>query len=90
MLPAPSAPPGPDWLPGLKPNQHWPTRLSLEYSSAPSGRWEPKPDYQKRISEDTSDPGDLPEVGPWTVGDQTLSGPEFGLLASSARTGTDL
>lgn len=59
----PSAPPGPDWLPGLKPNQHWPTRLSLGYSSTYSGSRVLKPDNQKRFSETTSDPGGLPEVG---------------------------
>lgn len=49
-LPAPSAPPGPDWLPCLKPDQHWPTCLSLGYSSSHSGSRELKPDSQKRFS----------------------------------------
>lgn len=90
MPPAPSAPPGSDWLTGLKPDQHWPTRLSFGYSSAPIGSWELKSNSEKRFLETTSDPDDLPEVGQWTVGDQILSGPEFGLLASSTSTGTVL
>lgn len=43
-LPAPSAPPDPDWLPSLKPDQYWLIRLSLEYSSAPSGSLDLTPD----------------------------------------------